>query len=78
MAQSPMLPVACTCVPPQSSWLKPGIETTRTLLAVLLPKERHRAGRDRRLSVFDFCLHRDVPEHLFIDDLFDLPAVRPV
>ena len=41
------------------------------VLSVLLPKEGHRAACNRRLSVFDFRLHRDVPEYLFIDDLFN-------
>ena len=39
-----MSPVARQCVPPHSSMLKPGTDTTRTLVAVLLAEERHGAA----------------------------------
>src|ERR1051326_3533873 len=38
MANRPMSPVACTCVPPHNSMLKPGTETTRTLSPYFSPK----------------------------------------
>ncbi len=38
MRKSPMSPVAFTWVPPQSSMLKPGIDTTRTRSPYFSPK----------------------------------------
>ena len=45
-----MSPVRRTCVPPHSSWLKPGHGDHAHLLAVLFAEQRHGAGGERLIE----------------------------
>ena len=67
-----MSPVARTCVPPHSSMLKPGIDTTRTRSPYFSPNSAIAPGRDRFLGRAHVGLHRRVAIDLLVDDALDL------
>ena len=73
---SPMSPVARTCVPPQSSFEKmPSSAFDRKhahFLAILLAKQRHRAGAHRFFDRHLVRLHRLVAQDVIVDETFDL------
>ena len=72
IAKSPMSPVARTCVPPQSSTLKPGTETTRTWSPYFFAEERHRASSDGFLRWLHDGLNGGVLQDVLVDDLLDV------
>ena len=80
ITKQPMSPVAPTCVPPQSSMLKPGYADDAHLVAVFLAEQRHGARRDGFLGWAHLGLHGRVLEDLLVDDPLDaieLLAVTP-
>ena len=74
----PMSPVAAQWVPPHSSMLKVGIDTTRTLSPYFSPKSAiapRGDGVGRRLDVRRST--RRVLVHVLVDEPFDARAARP-
>ena len=74
MAKRPMSPVARTCVPPHSSRLKPGIDTTRTRSPYFSPNSAMAPAAIASCVAFTSVTHRRVPQHLLVDDVLDLDA----
>jgi hypothetical protein len=73
---SPISPVARTCVPPQSSFEKTSLRAFDRkhahLLAVLLTKQRHRARAHRFFNRHLVSLHRLVAQDVIVDETLDL------
>ena len=70
--KTPMSPVRVTCVPPQSSLLKSGMETTRTWSPYFSPNKRHGAGRDCLIDRHDVRRDLRIAEDLLVDEALDL------
>ena len=67
-----MSPVARTCVPPHSSRLKPGIETTRTVSPYFSPNSAIAPAAIASCGRLHLGLDRRVLQDLLVDDLLDL------
>ena len=72
IAKRPMSPVARTCVPPHSSVLKPGTDTTRTLSPYFSPKSAIAPAAIASSVSFTSVVHRGVLEDARVDDRLDL------
>ena len=72
IANRPMSPVARTCVPPHSSTLKPGIETTRTWSPYFSPKSAIAPAAIASCVFFTSVWTARIAQDLFVDDALDL------
>ena len=68
---TPMSPVRVTCVPPHSSLLKSGMETTRTCSPYFSPNKRHRAGGNGLVDRHHIGGDLRVAEDLLVDEPLD-------
>ena len=72
IAKSPISPVARTCVPPHSSRLKPGIETTRTVSPYFSPKSAIAPAAIASCVALTSVWTGVFLQDLLVDDLLDL------